>query len=166
MNKNHIEGRRDGTSWHNTAKSTGSVVEVNVAVVQGSNALLPGEILAGQPVGKSAETVVATDKPGASGPCKLDTGSLDAVKGQTNEEGSDHVEDIRAETASRRGLDECRGSGSRRAGRPGDSLPWAARKGGMRGSADRQAWGPSRTNHDGADSRPGEPCRGLETGQG
>ena len=44
MNKNTIEGRRGGTSWHNTAKSTGSVVEVNSAVVSGSNAFLPGEI--------------------------------------------------------------------------------------------------------------------------
>jgi hypothetical protein len=44
MNKNAIEGRHDGTSWHNTAKSKGSVVEVNGAVVPGSNAFLPGEI--------------------------------------------------------------------------------------------------------------------------
>jgi hypothetical protein len=65
MNKNHIEGRRDGTSWHNTAKSTGSVAEVNVAVVQGSNAFLPGEIPPGQPGGESAEAVVPDDKPGA-----------------------------------------------------------------------------------------------------
>jgi len=28
MNKNTIEGRRGGKSWHNTAKSTGSVAEV------------------------------------------------------------------------------------------------------------------------------------------
>ena len=33
MDKNRIEGRHGGTSWHNTAKSTGSVVEVNGAVV-------------------------------------------------------------------------------------------------------------------------------------
>jgi len=70
-----------------------------------------GEIPAGRPVGKSAETVVASNKPGAIGPSKLETGSLDAVKGQTNEEGSDHAEDIRAETARRRGEDECRGGG-------------------------------------------------------
>ena len=65
MNKNHIEGRYDGTSWHNTAKSKGSVVEVNVAVVQGSNAFLPGEILPPRGGRKSAEAVVANNKPGA-----------------------------------------------------------------------------------------------------
>ncbi len=46
MNKNHIRGRYDGASWHNTAKPTGSVVEVNVAVVRRRTALLPGEISA------------------------------------------------------------------------------------------------------------------------
>ena len=66
MNKNHIKGRYDGTSWHSTAKSTGSVVEVNVAVVQGSNAFLPGEILAGRPARKSAEVVVVDNEPGAA----------------------------------------------------------------------------------------------------
>ena len=65
MNNNHIKGRRDGTSWHNTAKSCGSVVEVNVAVVQGSNAFLPGEILAVHPARKSAEAVVVDNEPGA-----------------------------------------------------------------------------------------------------
>jgi len=64
MNKNHIKGRHDGTSWHNTAKSSGSVVEVNVAVVQGSNAFLPGEILAVDPARKSAEVVVVDNEPG------------------------------------------------------------------------------------------------------
>lgn len=106
MNKNHIEGRRDGTSWHSTAKSSGSVVEVNVAVVQGSNAFLPGEILTGGPARKSAETIVVSSKPGVRDPFKLETGNLDAVKGQTNEEGSNRAEDIRAETASGRGKDE------------------------------------------------------------
>ena len=66
MNKNHIEGRHDRTSWHSTAKSTGSVVEVNVAVVQGSNAFLPGEILAGRPARKSAEAVVVDNEPGVA----------------------------------------------------------------------------------------------------
>jgi len=68
MNKNIIEGRRDGTSWHNTAKSSGSVVEVNGAVVSGSNAFLPGEILAGRPSRKSAEIVVMSNKPGVAWP--------------------------------------------------------------------------------------------------
>ena len=65
MNKNHIEGRHDGTSWHSTAKSTVQCVEVNVAVVQGSNAFLPGEILAVHPARKSAEVVVVDNEPGA-----------------------------------------------------------------------------------------------------
>jgi hypothetical protein len=68
MNKNHIEGRYDGTSWHNTAKSYGSVVEVNVAIVQGSNAFLPGEILSPRGGRKSAEIVVVSNKPGVIWP--------------------------------------------------------------------------------------------------
>ena len=47
MNKNRIRGRHGVMSWHNTAKSTGLLVEVNAAVVQESNAFLPGEILTG-----------------------------------------------------------------------------------------------------------------------
>ena len=43
MNKNYIEGRCVVMSWHNTAKSFGSHVEVNAAVVQGSTVFLPGE---------------------------------------------------------------------------------------------------------------------------
>ena len=80
MNKNHIKGRHDGASWHDTAKPKGSVVEVNVAVVQGSNAFLPGEIPPRKCGGKSAEVVVAENKPGVIGPCKLETGNLEAVK--------------------------------------------------------------------------------------
>ncbi len=49
MNKNRIVGRHGATSWHNTAKSTGLPVEVNAAVAQQSNALLPGEALPGMP---------------------------------------------------------------------------------------------------------------------
>jgi RNA-directed DNA polymerase len=62
-----------------------------------------------------------------------ETGNLDAMKDRTNEEGSDRVEHIRADTASRRGEDECRHGGSRRAGRPGDSQPEAARRAGWTG---------------------------------
>ena len=51
MDKNRIEGRHGAMSWHNTAKSSGLPVEVNAAVVRGSNAFLPGEILRGNPVG-------------------------------------------------------------------------------------------------------------------
>ena len=43
MNKNHIGGRCGGMSWHNTAKSIGEAVEVNVAVVRRRTASLPGE---------------------------------------------------------------------------------------------------------------------------
>jgi len=86
MNKNHIEGRHDGTSWHDTAKSNGSVVEVNVAVVQGSNAFLPGEIPRRKWRGKSAEVVVAENKPGVRDPHKLETGNLGTVKDRTDEE--------------------------------------------------------------------------------
>ena len=44
MNKNCIRGRHGGMSWHNTAKSAGSAVEVNAAVVRWRTASLPGEI--------------------------------------------------------------------------------------------------------------------------
>jgi hypothetical protein len=44
MNKNHILGRRDRMSWHNTAKSCHSVSEVNVAVGWQRIHCLPGEI--------------------------------------------------------------------------------------------------------------------------
>lgn len=43
MDKNCIKGRRMAMSWHNTAKSFGSLAEVNAAVVQESTVLLPGE---------------------------------------------------------------------------------------------------------------------------
>jgi len=36
--------------------------------------------------GKSAEVVIAENKPGATGPCKLETGNLEAVKDRTDEE--------------------------------------------------------------------------------
>jgi hypothetical protein len=68
MNKNTIEGRRDGKSWHDTAKSIGSVAEVNGALVSRSNAFLPGEILTGRPARKSAEIVVVSSKPGVIWP--------------------------------------------------------------------------------------------------
>ena len=72
MNKNTIEGRRGGKSWHNTAKSTGSVAEVNGAVVSGSNVSLPGEALAWRQARESAETVVTSNEPGTDcGPRKL-----------------------------------------------------------------------------------------------
>lgn len=112
MNKNAIEGRRDGASWHNTAKPTGSVAEVNGAVVPGSSAFLPGEIPPPQGGGKSAEAIVASSEPGAgTGPCKRDTGTLDAAKGQTGEGRPDRVRDTQASTASRRGESESQHAG-------------------------------------------------------
>ena len=42
MNKNLIQGRCDGVSWHNTAKPVGEVVEVNQAAVRGRSVFLPG----------------------------------------------------------------------------------------------------------------------------
>ena len=75
MNKNLIEGRRDGASWHNTAKPTGEVVEVNQAVVRGRTASLPGEVSGVRAPEKSAEVnahqavrqVEAGWRPGGSG---------------------------------------------------------------------------------------------------
>jgi RNA-directed DNA polymerase len=53
-----------------------------------------------------------SSKPGVAWPVlNKETGSLEAMKGQTNEEGSDRVEDIRADTARRRGEDEGRHDG-------------------------------------------------------
>jgi hypothetical protein len=61
MDKNRIEGRHGTTSWHNAAKSSGLPVEVNVAVVQGSIAFLPGEISTAQAEEKSADAIVVGD---------------------------------------------------------------------------------------------------------
>ena len=44
MNKNAMGGRRDGMSWHNTAKSPHSVPEVNGVVGWRRSSFLPGEI--------------------------------------------------------------------------------------------------------------------------
>ena len=69
MDKNRIEGRRGATSWHNTAKSSGLPVEVNAAVVQGSNVFLPGEICRERSGQKSAEAIVVErNEPGAEMP--------------------------------------------------------------------------------------------------
>ena len=71
MNKNHIQGRRGRASWHHTAKPFGWVPQVNVAVVRGRTASLPGEtcpVRAGQ---ESAEAIVVDREPGAgNGPLK------------------------------------------------------------------------------------------------
>ena len=64
MNKNLIEGRHDGMSWHNTAKSTGEVVEVNQAVVRGRTVFLPGEVSLLRGREKSAEVIVIGKRAG------------------------------------------------------------------------------------------------------
>ena len=64
MNKLLIEGRRDGVSWHNTAKPTGEVVPVNQAAVRGRTVLLPGEVLMLRGVKKSAAVIVVGKRAG------------------------------------------------------------------------------------------------------
>ena len=66
MNKNLIQGRRDGVSWHNTAKPTGEVAPVNQAVVQGRTVFLPGEISPVRAGEKSAEAIVTRHEPGVA----------------------------------------------------------------------------------------------------
>ncbi len=44
MNRNLIRGRRDGTSWHNTAKFRHSALEVNGALGWRRFSFLPGEV--------------------------------------------------------------------------------------------------------------------------
>ena len=65
MNKNLIRGRRNGTSWHNTAKFLHSVPEVNEAVGWWRFSFLSGEISSASAGEKSAEIVVVIAKPGA-----------------------------------------------------------------------------------------------------
>ena len=59
MNKNCIRGRHGGMSWHNTAKSFGSAVEVNAAVVWWRTVPLPGEISAAR--GRESGSAVRSD---------------------------------------------------------------------------------------------------------
>ena len=67
MNKNLIGGRRNGTSWHNTAKFLHSVSEVNGAVGWRRFSFLSGEISSASVGEKSAEIIVVITKPGAGG---------------------------------------------------------------------------------------------------
>jgi hypothetical protein len=65
MNKNLIGGRRDGTSWHNTAKFPHSVPEVNEAVGWWRfQHLIWGDLFRGSPMQESAEVVVAIRRAG------------------------------------------------------------------------------------------------------
>jgi hypothetical protein len=63
MNKNLIKGRRGEASWHHTAKPSGSVPEVNEAVVRRRTALLPGEASGVRAPEESSEVVVVRSKP-------------------------------------------------------------------------------------------------------
>ena len=65
MNKNLIEGRCDGASWHHPAKPPGEVVEVNQAVVRGRTVFFPGEVSPVRAGEKSAEVIEVRDQPGA-----------------------------------------------------------------------------------------------------
>ena len=64
-NRNLIRGRRNGTSWHNTAKFLHSVPEVNEAVGWRRFSFLSGEISSACAGEKSAEIIVVITKPGA-----------------------------------------------------------------------------------------------------
>ena len=75
MNKNLIQGRRDGVSWHNTAKPAGEVAEVNQAAVRGRTAFLPGEASAVRADEESAEVIVVGKRAGVHEHSKI-AGSL------------------------------------------------------------------------------------------
>ena len=81
----------------------------------GSNAFLPGETPLGQPDGESAEAVVMSRKPGAAkARSNSYTGDLATVKGRTEQEPSNLVEDMAPEDAGRQGGDEGRHGGKHR----------------------------------------------------
>ena len=71
MNKNLIEGRRGGASWHNTAKPAGEAVEVNQAVVRGRTVFLPGEASSVRAGEESAEVVVVGTRAGVRAHSKI-----------------------------------------------------------------------------------------------
>ena len=77
-------------------------MEVNAAVVPGSNAFLPGETPTRQLGGESAEAVVPRSEPGAvMARVNEETGRLDVGKGRTEQERSDRVEDAATDEARR-----------------------------------------------------------------
>ena len=114
MDKNRIQGRPRCDEGAPRNEVAGSVVEVNAAVVPGSNAFLPGETPTEQSGGESAEAVLASSEPGAGNAHNSITGRLDAVKGRTEQEPSDRVEDIATADAGRQGSDEGRHRGKHR----------------------------------------------------
>jgi hypothetical protein len=66
------------------------------------------------------------NEPGAGrGPLKHETGSLDAVKGQTDQESNDPAQDMRADNASRLGGHKCR-RGEKHGGSQGRSATYAS----------------------------------------
>ncbi len=78
MNKNHIRGRCDGASWHNTAKPVGLAVEVNAAVVRRRTASLPGEISTAR--GRESGSAVRSNALGDGREPKRSGGSLPAKR--------------------------------------------------------------------------------------
>ena len=104
MDKNPIQGRRDEASWHNTAKPSGLVAEVNGAVVRGRTAFLPGETSAARAVEESAEVIVTGAGRGLEDArLNNETGSPDAAKDRTKEESTDPAEGEPPNDASWRG---------------------------------------------------------------
>jgi hypothetical protein len=71
MNKNLIQGRCDGASWHNTAKPTGEVVEVNQAAVRGRTVFLPGEASPVRADEELAEVIVVGKRAGVQKHSKM-----------------------------------------------------------------------------------------------
>ena len=86
MNKNLIQGRRDGASWHNTAKPTGEVVPVNQAAVRGRTVFLPGEVCAVRAAQNSAEVIVIGKRAGVQTHVKI-AGGLSYRKRHSNDRG-------------------------------------------------------------------------------
>ena len=71
MYKNLMRGRRDGRSWHNTAKSHHSEAEVNEAVGCRRITFLPGEISSSRDEEKSAEVIVIEQRAGVQKHSKI-----------------------------------------------------------------------------------------------
>ena len=106
MNKNAIKGRRGGTSWHNTAKPSGSALEVNGAAVPGSNAFF---FTWGDPAAEAHSEVsrgrisAQRDRGLEDARFKLRHRKTAAMKGRTSWQSSDPVEGEHSVTASRSG---------------------------------------------------------------
>ena len=119
MDKHRIEGRHATTSWHppsprlrraSPAKSSGSRVEVNAAVVRGSIVPLPGEICRERSRQKSADAIVVERTSRSAMKHSKVAGGLSSTKGRT-EPCPNRETDAPADNASRRGMDESRFDG-------------------------------------------------------